>query len=283
MWSLCSFSVTSKHSTWPSALRAAITEISRSKGMKASRIADLVAEVLPDLVGIVALADDRLALAVIAEAAGFQHRGQADFGDRRAQRGCRGDVGIVGGADAELAHEILFRQAVLRGFEDLAVRQHRTPRGEDHGGRRRHVLEFIGDDVDIGGKQLQRLDIGIFRAGRVQHDVEGRRIRVGRKHPAAQAEPRRRHCQHPAQLAAAENADGVAGLQLHLIWCRHANSSGRSLTASVCCLRHAASRPASAGSLSASTLAASSAALIAPGLPIASVPTGIPAGICTIE
>ena len=41
--------------------------------------------------------------------------------------------------------------------------------------------------------------------------------------------------------------------------------------------------PASAGSFSASTLAASSAALMAPALPIASVPTGTPAGICTIE
>jgi hypothetical protein len=34
---------------------------------------------------------------------------------------------------------------------------------------------------------------------------------------------------------------------------------------------------------SASTLAASNAALIAPALPIASVPTGIPGGICTME
>src|SRR6185437_4986877 len=237
----------------------------------------------PDLVRIVALANDRLTLAVIAEAPGFQHRWQADFGDCRAQRGRRRDVGIIGGADAELAHEVLFGEAILRGFEDLAVRQHGTPRCEDHGGRGRHVLEFIGDDVDIGGKKLQRFDIGIYCASRVQHDIEGGRIRVGRKHPAAQPKPGRRHCQHPAQLASAENADGVAGFQLHLGWRRHADSSGRSLTASVCCLRHAASRPASAGSLSARTPAASSAALIAPGLPIASVPTGIPAGICTME
>ena len=43
------------------------------------------AEVLPDLVRIVALADDRLALAVIAEAAGLEHGGQADARDRGAQ------------------------------------------------------------------------------------------------------------------------------------------------------------------------------------------------------
>src|SRR5438477_7743491 len=100
---------------------------------------------------------------------------------------------------------------------------------------------------------------------------------------ASQAEPRRRYCEHPAQLSAAENSDGVAGLQLHLICGRHADSSGRSPMASVCCLRQATSLPDSAGSLSASTLAASNAALTAPGLPMASVPTGTPAGIWTIE
>ena len=241
------------------------------------------AEVLPDLVRIVALADDRLALAVIAEAAGLDHGGQADARDRGAQRSRRRHVGVVGGADAEPLDEILFGEAILRGFQDFPVGQHRTPRRQDHRGGGRHILEFIGDDVDVVGEQFQRLDIGIFRAGRVQHHVERRRIRVRRKHLASQAEPRRRHRQHPAQLSAAENSDGVAGLQLHLIGGRHADPSGRSLTASVCCLRQAASRPASAGSFSASTLAASSAALMAPGLPIASVPTGTPAGIWTME
>ena len=60
-------------------------------------------EVLPDLVRIVALADDRLALAVIAEAAGLDHRGQADARDRGAQRLDRRYIGVVGGADAELS------------------------------------------------------------------------------------------------------------------------------------------------------------------------------------
>ena len=43
------------------------------------------AEVLPDPVRIVAVADDRLALAVIAEAAGLDHGRQADARDRGAQ------------------------------------------------------------------------------------------------------------------------------------------------------------------------------------------------------
>ena len=236
-------------------------------------------EIRPDLIRIVAFADDRLALAVIAEAAGLDHGGKADLRNRRPQSRGRRHVGIIGGADAQPFHKILFGKAVLRGFQDLVIGQHRTPRGQDHRGSGRHVLEFVGDDVDVIGEQFQRLDVGIFRAGRVQHDIERRRIRVRRKHLAAQAEPRRGHRQHPAQLSAAENSDGVAGLQLHPMGGRHAEPSGRSPTASVCCFRQAASLPASAASLSASTEAASNAALMAPGLPIASVPTGTPAGI----
>jgi hypothetical protein len=34
---------------------------------------------------------------------------------------------------------------------------------------------------------------------------------------ASQAEPCGCHRQHPAQLSAAENSDGVAGFQLHLM------------------------------------------------------------------
>ena len=157
--------------------------------------------------------------------------------------------------------------------------QYGAARTENHRGRRRDVLEFVGHDIDVGCEQLQRLDIGVFGAGRVLHHVEGRRIRIGGEYLAAQSKPRRRSRQHPAQLSAAENSNGVARLQLHLLRSRHADSSGRSATASVCCLRHAARRPARASSFKASTLAASSAALMAPALPMARVPTGIPAGI----
>ena len=60
-------------------------------------------ELLPDPVGIVALADDGLALAVIAEAAGLEHGGQADSRDRGPQRRRRRDVGVIGGTDARAA------------------------------------------------------------------------------------------------------------------------------------------------------------------------------------
>ncbi len=50
-----------EHSTWPAAERAAITEISRSNGTKASRIACLVPRPVQILAMLVALADDGLA------------------------------------------------------------------------------------------------------------------------------------------------------------------------------------------------------------------------------
>ena len=136
-------------------------------------------EVGPDLVRVVAFANDGLALAVIAEAAGLDHGGKADFRNRRAQRQRRRHIGVFGCADAQPGDEVFFGQAILGGFQDFLIGKHRTPRRQDHRGGGRHILEFVGDDVDVVGEQLQRLDIGIFRAGRVQHDIERRRIRVG--------------------------------------------------------------------------------------------------------
>ena len=85
MWSRCSFSVTSKHSTWPSAARGDHRNfaLERNEGFEDRGFGG---KVLPDPSGSSPLADDRLALAVIAEAAGLDHRGQADARDRGAQR-----------------------------------------------------------------------------------------------------------------------------------------------------------------------------------------------------
>src|SRR5262249_55175552 len=97
-----------------------------------------------------------------------------------------------------------------------------------------------------------------------------------------EAEPGRRQRQHPAELTAAEDADRGLGLECGQRRA-HAPSFGVSATDEVCRARQASSRLASAGSLSAKTLAARSAALMAPAWPMASVPTGMPGGICTIE
>ena len=72
-------------------------------------------------------------------------------------------------------------------------------------------------------------------------------MRVGAEHVAFEAEPGGRERQHAAELSAAENADGgIAAERLALH--DHASSFGLSATASVCCLRQASSRAASAGS-----------------------------------
>ena len=88
---------------------------------------------------------------------------------------------------------------------------------------------------------------------------------------AADTKLREEIAEFSTKLAASEDADGAAGLQHQ--------SAGRSATASVWLARHVFSRSASAASLSASIPAASNPALLAPASPIASVPTGMPAGI----
>src|SRR5690606_34572124 len=97
---------------------------------------------------------------------------------------------------------------------------------------------------------------------------------------------------HAAELPAAQDADGRAGLEAlslvsgHFAVCRSVVDGcpdGDSGTAAVWAARQPSSASATRASPSASTEAASSAALIAPALPIASVPTGTPPGICTIE
>src|SRR5262249_9137725 len=109
------------------------------------------------------------------------------------------------------------------------------------------------------------------------------RLRVGRIDVAFEAEPRRRQRQHTPELAAAQDADRAVGPERP--GCAHAPGSfvGRSATASVWRLRQASSRGARASSASDKTPAASRAALMAPARPIASVPTGTPGGIWTME
>ena len=83
MWSRCSFSVTSKHSTVPSWARAATTDTSRANGTKASRMQGWPPTSRQAASGIGAVFDRHLALAVIAEPPRLEHRGPADPLDRR--------------------------------------------------------------------------------------------------------------------------------------------------------------------------------------------------------
>ena len=110
-------------------------------------------------------------------------------------------------------------------------------------------------------------------------------VAIGCEDVTLEAEPRGGKREHPPELTAAEDADGGSGLENRR---RNAHapdslcgvcfecvsgSLGFSAIAAVCFCRQASRRWPSAGSLSAKTLAAKSAALMAPALPIASVPT----------
>ncbi len=246
----------------------------------------LAADVAPCGFRIAAVLDRRLAFAVVAVTARLQHRRFADALDRCRQIARRGDRGKRRGTDAEAGDEVFLGKPILRNRQDFRIRQNRNARGKKRRGLRRHVLEFISDDVDIGGKAVERFGVGVIGPRRAIDDIERRRVGRGREHVTLEAEPRCCQRQHAAELAAAENADGRAGFEHGRGGVRrwaHAPSFGASATAAVWFARQVSSRLPSAGSLSANMLAARSAALIAPARPIASVPTGTPGGICTME
>src|SRR4051812_29507519 len=88
-------------------------------------------EFLPDMIEIVAISKHSLALAIITKAASLEYGRQSDARDRGTQARRRGDIGIFRGADAESFYEILFRKAILGGFQDFPIRQHRATLAKD--------------------------------------------------------------------------------------------------------------------------------------------------------
>ena len=73
----------------------------------------------------------------------------------------RGHVGICGGADTKTLTNFF---STSRSCTVSRMRwSGSTGRacGEDHRGRRRDILEFVGDDIDVGCEQFQRLDVGV--------------------------------------------------------------------------------------------------------------------------
>ena len=111
------------------------------------------------------------------------------------------------------ADEVLFDEPVLRRLQHLWVRQDRFSPGEERGGLRRHVFEFIGYDVDSAGKAPERGFVFVRRTGARMHHVKCAGVLFGRINMAAQAQGRCRECEHACELAAAENTDGGAGLE----------------------------------------------------------------------
>ena len=127
-------------------------------------------------------------------------------------------------------------------------------------------------------------------------DQPGRAERIGVEHRRAVAHRLRGVDEHPAELAAADDAERrpgrdvgrgrrarAPGRRFALDGARHFSSALIARAASVWRARYASSRPRRSASPAASRATAKSAALAAPALPIAKVATGMPLGIWTIE
>ncbi len=77
-------------------------------------------------------------------------------------------------------------------------------------GRLGHVLELVGDDIDLGGEAGQGGLVVVGAAHMAGRDVARDRMVLGRIDDAAIAQPRGGEGGHAAQLAAAQDADGRA-------------------------------------------------------------------------
>src|SRR5690606_8418941 len=224
-------------------------------------------------------AENALPLAIIAQATGLEHAGTSERQEPlgklpividRLEARCR---------NADAVQERFLDETILCNLQRPLGREDRELSAKGSRCRDRHILEFVGDDVANGSKLGQsRLVV-----------IGGRDVPVGHlscgavclwlQHRRPVAETCRGHGKHPAKLSAANDADDRSGRKRPA----HGCSVGSTATAAVWSRLQASSRAASSVSDRASTAAASRAALMAPALPIASVPTGTPAGICTME
>src|SRR5580704_19341686 len=102
------------------------------------------------------LPDHRLALAVVTEPARLQYRRQSDLLERRRQtsQAVRGGKGRRG--DTKAADEILFGEPILGDRQYLRIGTNRKAGSEKRRRLCRHVLELVGDEIDIGGEAIER-------------------------------------------------------------------------------------------------------------------------------
>src|SRR5204863_2654997 len=150
------------------------------------------------------------------------------------------------------------------------------------GGFHGNVFEFVGDQLEAAGEFFECGLIGVFGGdalGNAAHGGFGRGI----EKTEMQAKGIARESEHVAELSTAEDADGHARLPFFFAGGGAMEGSGLARTRPVCSVRSFRKASRMAGYFAPRMAAARSAALTAPDLPMASVPTGTPLGICAME
>ena len=94
--------------------------------------------------------------------------------------------------------------------ERAGARPHRHPLYETFERRGRHVLELRGDDINDRAEGVEGSAVVVVSDGLGSRDSCGRAAWLGREDVTAVTERRGGERQHPAELAAAEDADSGA-------------------------------------------------------------------------
>ncbi len=140
----------------------------------------------------------------------------------------------------------------------------------------RNVLKLERHHRNVAGEFADGIQVFVRSVHLEICHLAGRGVFIGRKGMNAVTHAPRRDGEHAAELPAAQHANSAAGEDR---FGRGGHSSRSCRTALGLRSRQMASCSRNCGCLAPSMLAASSAALVAPAGPMASVPTGTPAGI----
>src|SRR2546425_574409 len=226
-------------------------------------------------------AENPLAFAVVAHARSLQNGGETNMLESGTEFGVFRNGCEFGRGDAKFLEEVLFAQAVLRGFEGEGRRIDRDALSEKFHGFNGDVFEFISDELEAAREFFERGVIGVL-GGDALGDAAYGSFRRRVEKAEVQAERIARESEHVAELPPAKDANGHARLPF-LFGEETADGSGWESTRPVCSARNFRSASRKEGCFVARMAAARSAALTAPDLPMASVPTGMPLGICAME
>ena len=150
-----------------------------------------------------AFADQRLALAVVAEPPGFENRRTTELGDRTHQRPRILDADKGRDLMPKVAQKGLLCEPILGQRQRADARTDWHASAEKFDRRGRHVLELIGDDVDALRETGERRLVVEGGDGARRGGVIGGRRLLGGEDVSAQADFERRHRQHAPKLPGA--------------------------------------------------------------------------------